>query len=331
MDVDVTLGGAPRGRDPGRVTIRSASWSPSSPPTCARIVLPGARPRRGARALRRRRRRRRHVRDRRAGRGADGGVPRRARSRRRLLLGGPRHGHARRRAALGARRRPDRRDAAGPGRASSRPASRSRRRRSSGEPTMADVEVGCVVEIKSGARFLAVRGAGVEPGRRGCRPRRASSGCSGPTGSAAGRWSPTAIVLEELIDGSSVAGGTFDLGSATYDMTRLVTGQLDAYVEPGPRMIDEVDWVRAEFERVGGGAILNNSPYDLAAARPDPRRGRGRRHRRERRPARRPAAARLRPRVPDVVRLRRQRRAARGDHRGARSRGIERLRAAGPR
>jgi myo-inositol-1(or 4)-monophosphatase len=31
-------------------------------------------------------------------------------------------------------------------------------------------------------------------------------------------------------------------------------------------MIDEVDWVRAEFERVGRGAILNNSPYDLAAA-----------------------------------------------------------------
>ena len=77
---------------------------------------------------------------------------------------------------------------------------------------------------------------------------------------------PTAIVIEELVDGSSVAGGTFDLGSATYDMTRLVTGQLDAYVEPGPRMIDEVDWVGAEFERVGRGAILNNSPYDLAAA-----------------------------------------------------------------
>ena len=31
-------------------------------------------------------------------------------------------------------------------------------------------------------------------------------------------------------------------------------------------MIDEVDWMRAEFERVGRGAVLNNSPYDLAAA-----------------------------------------------------------------
>jgi myo-inositol-1(or 4)-monophosphatase len=134
-----------------------------------------------------------------------------------------------------------------------------------GEPTMADVEVGCVAEIKSGATFMAIRGGGVEP-----RPR-----LSAQTRIDRMLWTygfrgrpvvPTAIVLEELVDASSVSGGTFDLGSATYDMTRIVTGQLDAYVEPGPRMIDEVDWVRAEFERVGRGAILNNSPYDLAAA-----------------------------------------------------------------
>ena len=134
-----------------------------------------------------------------------------------------------------------------------------------GEPRMADVEVGCVVEIKSGQRFLAIRGAGVEPAPR----------LSAETSAERMLWTygfrgrpvvATAIVLAELLDGSSVSGGTFDLGSATYDMTRLVTGQLDAYVEPGPRMIDEVDWVRAEFERVGRGAILNNSPYDLAAA-----------------------------------------------------------------
>jgi myo-inositol-1(or 4)-monophosphatase len=134
-----------------------------------------------------------------------------------------------------------------------------------GEPTMADVEVGCVIEIKSGASFLAVRGGGVEPA-----PSR-----SGETRIERMLWTygfrgrpvvPTARVLEELIDSSSVSGGTFDLGSATFDMTRLVTGQLDAYVDPGPRMIDEVEWMRADFERVGDGAVLNNSPYDLAAA-----------------------------------------------------------------
>ena len=133
------------------------------------------------------------------------------------------------------------------------------------EPTMADVEVGCVVEIKSGARFLAVRGAGLEP-RPALSAQSSVERMLWPYGFRGRPVVPTAIVLEELIDSSSVKGGTFDLGSATYDMTRLVTGQLDAYVEPGPRLIDEVDWMRAEFERVGDGAVLNNSPYDLAAA-----------------------------------------------------------------
>ena len=73
-------------------------------------------------------------------------------------------------------------------------------------------------------------------------------------------------VIGDLLDTSSVKGGTFDLGSATFDMTRLITGQLDAYVEPGPRIVDELPGARDQFEAVGGGAVLNNSPYDLAAA-----------------------------------------------------------------
>jgi 3'-phosphoadenosine 5'-phosphosulfate (PAPS) 3'-phosphatase len=36
-------------------------------------------------------------------------------------------------------------------------------------------------------------------------------------------------------------------------------------VEVGSRLVDEVPGLRAEFERIGGGQILNNSPYDLAA------------------------------------------------------------------
>ena len=76
----------------------------------------------------------------------------------------------------------------------------------------------------------------------------------------------TIEVLAELLDASSVGGGTFDLGSASYDMTRIATGQLDAYVEPGPRMVADVPGMRERFERLGGGAVLNNSPYDLAAA-----------------------------------------------------------------
>ena len=135
----------------------------------------------------------------------------------------------------------------------------------SGRPTMGDVEVGCVVEIKSGATVFAVRGDGVDP--QPALSDNASIERMLWTYGFRGRPAvATTIVLEELIDASSVSGGTFDLGSATFDMTRLVTGQLDAYVEPGPRLIDEVPGMRAEFERVGRGSVLNNSPYDLAAA-----------------------------------------------------------------
>jgi myo-inositol-1(or 4)-monophosphatase len=132
---------------------------------------------------------------------------------------------------------------------------------------MGDVSAACVVEIPSGQVFLAERGRGMAEsppvrlsaneqldrmfwtyGFRG-RPARALT-----------------EVLAELIDASSVGGGTFDLGSAAFDVTRVLTGQLDAYVEPGPLLVDEVPGMRQEFERVGGGAVLNNSPYDLAAA-----------------------------------------------------------------
>jgi myo-inositol-1(or 4)-monophosphatase len=133
------------------------------------------------------------------------------------------------------------------------------------EPTMGDVEVGCVTELKSGRSFVGERGGGLEPGAQ--RSENRSLERMFWTYGFRGRPARALVeVLAELIDASSVGGATFDLGSATYDMTRVVTGQLDAYVEPGPRIVDDVPGMRAEFERVGGGSVLNNSPYDLAAA-----------------------------------------------------------------
>ena len=43
-------------------------------------------------------------------------------------------------------------------------------------------------------------------------------------------------------------------------MTRIVTGQLDAVIEVGSRLIDDVPGMREEFERIGRGEVLNNSP-----------------------------------------------------------------------
>ena len=61
------------------------------------------------------------------------------------------------------------------------------------------------------------------------------------------------------------AAALFDIGSATYSVTRILTGQLDAYVDIGPAIIEAHPWVEAEFRRVGRGNVLCNSPYDLAA------------------------------------------------------------------
>ena len=77
---------------------------------------------------------------------------------------------------------------------------------------------------------------------------------------------PVAIVLEELADGSSMGGGYFDLGSAAFNLTRLVTGQLDAYIDVGRRVVDEVPVTEAAFLAAGEGAICTNFPYDVAAA-----------------------------------------------------------------
>ena len=133
------------------------------------------------------------------------------------------------------------------------------------EPTIADVQVGCIVEIKSGRAFVAERGEGAEPAPA----LSANTDVSRMFWAYGLRGRPVrriAEVLGDLIDASSVGGGTFDLGSATYDMTRVVTGQLDAYIEPGTRMIADIPEIREEFERIGGGVVLNNSPYDIAAA-----------------------------------------------------------------
>jgi myo-inositol-1(or 4)-monophosphatase len=136
-----------------------------------------------------------------------------------------------------------------------------------GQPTMGDVEIGCVVEIKSGERFVAARGQGVLESPRPVRlsSNRDLSRLFWAYGFRGRPVRPTVEVLGDLIDASSVGGGTFELGSQAFAMTRVVTGQLDAVVEVGSRLIDEVPGMRAEFERVGGGVVLNNSPYDLAA------------------------------------------------------------------
>src|SRR3954449_8175340 len=137
----------------------------------------------------------------------------------------------------------------------------------SDDVTMADVEVGCCVEIPSGRVFLAERGGGLlEGGPPRLSPNERLDRMFWTFGFRGRPARPLTEVLGDLIDVSSVGGASFDLGSACFDTMCVVDGRLDAYVEPGPLLVEQVPGIREEFERVGGGAVLNNSPYDLAAA-----------------------------------------------------------------
>lgn len=140
-------------------------------------------------------------------------------------------------------------------------------------PTMGDVIFGCLREIKSGNLFTAIRGGGVSITTAEGEP--IAVNLSENTDLSRLFWTigfrgrPARALIEtlgDLVDMSSVDGAVFDLGSATFSITRILTGQLDAYIDIGPRMIKEVPEVKKFFEKVGKGAILNNSPHDLAAA-----------------------------------------------------------------
>ena len=141
------------------------------------------------------------------------------------------------------------------------------------DATLGDVQFGVVHEIKHGQRFYATRGEGAHAQRADGSPLpivlspnvdlRALFWTAGLRGRPV---LPMAILLEELIDGSSMHGGFFDLGSATFNMTRIVTGQLDAYVDMGWLIVHELPQLEAAFRAAGDGAVCTNFPYDVAAA-----------------------------------------------------------------
>lgn len=139
--------------------------------------------------------------------------------------------------------------------------------------TLGDVSFGIVHELKTGQRFLAERGAGARAEEADGTPvpvafsANTDLGALFWTAGLRGRPSlPMSVVLEELVDRSGMRGGYFDLGSATFNITRIVTGQLDAYVDVGRRVLDEHPETEGAFLAVGDGNVCTNFPYDVAAA-----------------------------------------------------------------
>lgn len=135
-----------------------------------------------------------------------------------------------------------------------------------------DVEFALLQEIKSGATLFADRAQEglVAEGYRTPVPR-----LSRTTTLERMFWSmefnghPAQLMTEaygHIIDRSANTGGVFVFNSASYSISRIITGQLDAYVDIGNRLLKDHPGLKADFERVGNGHVLHLFPYDIAAS-----------------------------------------------------------------
>jgi myo-inositol-1(or 4)-monophosphatase len=69
-----------------------------------------------------------------------------------------------------------------------------------------------------------------------------------------------------LVDRSANSGAVFVFTSSSFSISRIITGQLDAYVDAGNRLLRDHPETEAEFRLAGRGSILHLFPYDIAAS-----------------------------------------------------------------
>lgn len=143
--------------------------------------------------------------------------------------------------------------------------------RPTSSPRVADVEYALVLELNGGRSLYAHRGQGVQAdGYAQLIP-----SLSDTTELSRLFWAmefnghPAKLMTEvmgALIDASANSGAVFVFSSSCYAITRVVTGQLDAYLDIGNRLLRDRPWTEPDFRRVGRGHVLHLFPYDIAAA-----------------------------------------------------------------
>jgi myo-inositol-1(or 4)-monophosphatase len=69
-----------------------------------------------------------------------------------------------------------------------------------------------------------------------------------------------------LVDRSANTGGVFIFNSASFSISRIITGQLDVYADVGNRLLKDHPELEKHFRLAGNGSILHLFPYDIAAA-----------------------------------------------------------------
>jgi myo-inositol-1(or 4)-monophosphatase len=144
--------------------------------------------------------------------------------------------------------------------------------RFSTDPRMSDVTIGCLLELKGPAAFLAERGKGVTildcPESETARP----SNTEDPermfwSFELVGRpANETMAILEPLVTASGLEAGMFVLTSSSYSISRILLGRMDAYVDVGARILNELPAGREKFLQAGRGRVVCLFPYDIAAS-----------------------------------------------------------------
>lgn len=138
-------------------------------------------------------------------------------------------------------------------------------------PTLGDVTAGLLMNIKDGSWIYGDTESGLSSG-----------GFTHPLPRLAGTtdltrmfWSvefnghPMHLMspaYAHLVDQSANTGGIFIFNSATFSISRIITGQLDAYVDIGNRVLRDHPGTEPDFRQMGHGSILHLFPYDIAAA-----------------------------------------------------------------
>ena len=145
--------------------------------------------------------------------------------------------------------------------------------------SLADVQAACLIELKSGNVISAERGKGVF--LRVARSRGdsridgtllaqradltrlcwAHEVCARPADA-------TYRVLGDLVNISSFGGGSFVFNSSSFAISRVVLGQIDAYIDPYVALLagpEREKWL-ARSRELYGGKVFGLFPYDIAAA-----------------------------------------------------------------
>jgi myo-inositol-1(or 4)-monophosphatase len=144
--------------------------------------------------------------------------------------------------------------------------------RFSEDPTLADVTHGLLHEIVGDRVFYAEADGPVEIESGG---EAVALALSSNDDLGLLRWSltmpgrPASLVfgvMADLVDMSSVNGGFFSCNSTCYSISRILTGQQDAYVDVAHRIVREIPEIGEEFCELESGRIPGFSSYDIAAA-----------------------------------------------------------------